>query len=229
MTHVAVETIEKSASDHAESLKRILDSTLGEITFAVQTTKTSLDQLDIPKNLITSKLSPALEETHASIIQFKDKVDNIDLPKDAVSRKLETAFSGFEDQMGRLTKVVKRHAEEAEMTRSQWNRFTDIVAGADKTMAQYRTQLEGSLESVRISTAQTVQHIDLLTGQVTSLCNIFKKLESAQIKVSKMQIDLNKLNYDAEQDLIKMRATLTESAKIFHETVRQAVQEDEKL
>lgn len=149
------------------------------------------DMINIPPDLLSSQLSPALDTASQSIMGFTNQVENIEIPNDLITSRANQAFARLAESIGKLTDQISVDI----------HKHLSGVFDTDQTQNLIQ-QIEKSLierfQAIEIPAELLTQRIEPALDQVNSSTRVF---------VNRMQ-NLSSSLEDTQQQLMKCNSNI---------------------
>ena len=155
-----------------------------------------LREVQIPSDMITSRLDPVLDETARSVAAFSKRVDSIDAPPDLVSQRLDEALAGVRES-------APAHFDQT---------TSELRKELKEVLATGRVQVDDAIKRIEQAFVSRVTNIELPTQEIDqrtrSILSRFE--ESSEHFINAMQ-QMGSSVAEAESVMAESPAVLSQS------------------
>lgn len=149
------------------------------------------DMINIPPDLLSSRLSPALDAASQSVTKFTNQVENIEIPNDLITSRTNQAFALLAESIGKLTDQISVDIHK------HLSGVFDIEQ-AQNMIQQIEKSLIERFQAIEIPAELLTQRIEPALDQVNSSTRVF---------VNRMQ-NLSSSLEDTQQQLMKCNSNI---------------------
>ena len=161
------------------------------------------EMINIPPDLLSSQLSPALDTASQTITKFTNRVENIEIPNDLITSRTDQAFAHLEETTGKLAAQISVDIRE------HLSGVFDVEQ-AQNLIQQIEKSLIERFQAVEIPAGLLTQRIEPVLEQVNSSARIFvERIQNLSSSLEDTQQQLMKCNgYVAALDMDNVRSTV---------------------
>lgn len=148
-------------------LNETLRSTADEMAASARAVQQRIEEIEIPANLVVSRLDPVLEELAGSVELFTEKVQAVEVPPDVASSSFERATVTVGESMDRHLDVLFEDAA---------TRVADAIAGIETHVAN---EIEGLESPMKRIVGRTEAHATELNNATSNVISALDKMGEA--------------------------------------------------
>ena len=126
-----------------------------------------IQEVDIPPDLVTSRLDPVLDKTAQSMAEFSNRLDSLESPADLISQRLDYALSGVKESAPVLLhetaiELQKTLNEALAIGRTQ---VDEAIKHIEQILVVRATDIELPVEEIEQRTRKTFDQFDQISEQ----------------------------------------------------------------
>lgn len=159
--------------------------------------------INIPSDMVSSRLSPALDSASQSITKFTNQMEKIEIPDDLIISRTNQAFARLAESMGMLTDqisvdVLKHLSDVLDTDQAQ-----NLIQQIEKSLIE-------RFQAIEIPAEQLTQRIEPVLDQVNSSTRVFvNRMQNLSSSLEDTQQQLMKCNsYIATLNLDNVRSVV---------------------
>ena len=161
------------------------------------------DVIDIPPDLISSRLSPALESASRSIATFTNQMDNIEIPDDLITSRTNQIFASLAETIGKLTDQISVDVHKHLSGVFDTDQAQNLIQQIEKSLIE-------RFQAIEIPAELLTQRIEPALDQVNSSIRVFvNRMQNLSSSLEDTQQQLMKCNsYIATLDMDNVRSVV---------------------
>lgn len=173
----------------------------------VQSLSNKVERVDVPEDLVTARLSPALELISESVSEFASKIEGIELPRDLISGRLDGFIASLnrsvENGIDQVANQVSAHTR---------HRLGEGIAEVTKEFAVLVGNLDVPVDLIESRLAPIADDLKVqFSGFSEGLAEASLSFQEELSKISEIFGELTESESDFKEHLLTIKA-LVESA-----------------
>ena len=176
--------------------------------------------INIPPDLVSSRLSPALDSASQSITRFTNQMDNIEIPDDLITSRTNQIFARLAETIGKLTDQISVDVHKHLSGVFDTDQAQNLIQQIEKSLIE-------RFQAIEIPAELLTQRIEPALDQVNSSTRVFvnriqnlsSSLEDTQQQLMKCNSHIATLDMDNVRSVVDALDAIDSLLKNVQETI----------
>ena len=176
------------------------------------------DALSIPPDMVSSRLSPALDSASQSITKFTNELESIEIPDELIVSRIDRIFTRLAETVGELTDQISADVHQRLSGVFDTDQIQNLTQQIEKSMIERFQEIEIPAELIAQRMAPALDQVNSSTRVfVNRMQNLSSSLEDTQRYLTECNSQIANLDMDNINSIVDARDAI--------ETLLEKVQE----
>ena len=176
--------------------------------------------INIPPDMVSSRLSPALDSASQSITRFTNQMENIEIPDDLIISRTEQAFVRLAESMGKLTNQISVDVHKHLSGVFDTDQTRNLIQQIEKSLIEH-------FQAIEVPAELLAQRIEPMLDQVNSSSRVFvnriqnlsSSLEDTQRHLTECNNQIANMDIENVNSIVDARDAIDSLLKKVQETI----------